>query len=336
MPAIQCPVDGCSYSTPDDLDPVVVAALLNAHTTSHSNANSGGTNQQHMDTDKSDRRKDAKCIFCNEVGHGRSSKLAQRRRQCPAFGHECKMCKRQNHFEGVCRGSSKILKSNKTVIHNFSTNDTIFTSHCMTQNKTCHDNRLSHHVYDPSSDSWLNRVSQPQPIIQLQASLHVDDYSSLGYQLPNRKQSVTVTALADTGCQSCMAGMNLLQHLNLQKDDLIPTKMVMHAANNKTINILGAVVVRLKTLSKNATETRQMIYITTDTEMFISREACVALGIIPKTFPAATQIEIRATTESSSLTQQTNPVRVTAQFDVSPHLFLPSYHVPQHPGTAKR
>ena len=78
MPAIQSPVDGCSYSAPDDLDPVVVAALLNAHTTSHSNANSGGTNQQHMDTDKSDRRKDAKCIFRNEVGHGCSSKLAQR------------------------------------------------------------------------------------------------------------------------------------------------------------------------------------------------------------------------------------------------------------------
>ena len=102
--------------------------------------------------------------------------------------------------------------------------------------------------------------------------------------------------------------MNLLQHLNLQKDDLIPTKMVMHAANNKTINILGAVVVRLKTLSKNTTETRQMIYITTDTEkMFTSKEACVALGMIPKAFPAATQTEIKATTESSSLTQQTNP-----------------------------
>ena len=133
MPAIQCSVDGCSFSTPDDLDPVVVAALLNAHTTSHINANSGGTNQQHMDSDKSDRRKDAKCIFSNEVGHGRSLKLAQRRRQCSAFGHEYKMCKRRNHFEGVCRGSSKILKSNKTVIHNFSTNGTIFTSHCMSQ-----------------------------------------------------------------------------------------------------------------------------------------------------------------------------------------------------------
>ena len=96
--------------------------------------------------------------------------------------------------------------------------------------------------------------------------------------------------------------MNLLQHLNLQKDDLTPTKMVMHAANNKTINILGAVV-RLKTLSKDATETN----IATDTEkMFISREACVALGIIPKASPAETQTEIRATTESSSLTQQTN------------------------------
>ena len=31
MPDIQCPVDGCQYST-GDVDSVVVAALLNAHT----------------------------------------------------------------------------------------------------------------------------------------------------------------------------------------------------------------------------------------------------------------------------------------------------------------
>ena len=49
MKAIQCPIDGCSYSTPDNLEPVIVAALLNAHTTSHSNANFGGASKQPME-----------------------------------------------------------------------------------------------------------------------------------------------------------------------------------------------------------------------------------------------------------------------------------------------
>ena len=169
--------------------------------------------------------------------------------------------------------------------------------------------KLSHHIYDQPSDAWLNRASQPQPTIQVQASLHPDDYSSLGYQLPSYNQSVTVTAIADTGCQCCLAGANLLQHLNMNIDDLIPTKMVMNAANNKAIKILGAVVVRLRIICKqqNTTETRQMIYITTDADkMFLSREACAALGIIQKDFPHITLRDSKSITENISLTQQAN------------------------------
>ena len=83
----------------------------------------------------------------------------------------------------------------------------------------------------------------------------------------------------------------------------------MNAANNKAINILGAIVVRLRSLSKqqDTTETRQMIYITTDTnKMFLSREACAALGIIQKYFPHITLTDSKSVTEKGSLTQQDN------------------------------
>ena len=253
----------------------------------------------------SNKRQEAKCIFCGKCGHGLSPKLEQRRKHCPAYGNECKICNKLNHFENVCRSSDKPLECNKAVTNDINANDTIFTSLCMIQSKNNY-NKLGHHVYDPSSDAWLNHAFQPQPTIQLQANLHPDDYSSLGYQLPSYNQSVTVTALADTGCQCCLAGTNLLQHLNLRNDDLIPTKMVMNAANNKSINILGAVVVRLKSLNnlQNTTETRQMIYITTDTDrMFLSREA---LGIIQKDFPHITLTDSKSITGRSSLAQQAN------------------------------
>ena len=254
----------------------------------------------------SNKRQEAKCIFCGKCGHGLSAKLEQRRKHCPAYGNECKICNKLNHCENVCRSSDTPMECNKAVTNDINANDTIFTSLCMIQSKNNH-NKLGHHVYDPSSDAWLNHAFQPQPTIQLQARLHPDDYSSLGYQLPSYNQSVTVTALADTGCQCCLAGTNLLQHLNLRNDDLIPTKMAMNAANNKAINILGAVVVRLKSLNnlQNTTETRQMIYITTDTDrMFLSREACAALGIIQKDFPHITLTDSKPITGSSSLAQQ--------------------------------
>ena len=34
MPAVSCPIEGCEYKTPD-LDPAIVAALITAHTTTH-------------------------------------------------------------------------------------------------------------------------------------------------------------------------------------------------------------------------------------------------------------------------------------------------------------
>ncbi len=34
MPVVQCPIEGCEYETPD-VDPVVAAALITAHSTSH-------------------------------------------------------------------------------------------------------------------------------------------------------------------------------------------------------------------------------------------------------------------------------------------------------------
>ena len=37
MPAVNCPIPGCTYVT-DDLDAVIVAALLTTHGASHTNA----------------------------------------------------------------------------------------------------------------------------------------------------------------------------------------------------------------------------------------------------------------------------------------------------------
>ena len=93
--------------------------------------------------------------------------------------------------------------------------------------------------------------------------------------------------MADTGCQSCLTGIKIVKRLGLHEKDLIPVKMKMHAANNKGIRILGATFLRLlgKDQHGQTIETRQMTYVTDNSKkFFLSREACVALGIIPKAF----------------------------------------------------
>jgi len=53
------------------------------------------------------------------------------------------------------------------------------------------------------------------------------------------------SALADTGCRSYLAGMNIISELGLRRSELIPATMTMHTANNSNINIIGAAILGL-------------------------------------------------------------------------------------------
>lgn len=95
--------------------------------------------------------------------------------------------------------------------------------------------------------------------------------------------------MANTGCQSCLAGMKVMRLLDLGENDLLPVMLRMHAANNDGIKILGAVVLRFSGQSHSGQilETRQIVYVTSDTDkLFLSREACTALGMITENFPS--------------------------------------------------
>jgi hypothetical protein len=53
-----------------------------------------------------------------------------------------------------------------------------------------------------------------------------------------------VQAMADTGYQSCLAGINVVQQLGFCKQDLIPVTMHMVAVNNDSMHILGTAILR--------------------------------------------------------------------------------------------
>ena len=64
--------------------------------------------------------------------------------------------------------------------------------------------------------------------------------------------------------------------------------MQMHAVNNNGIKILGAVILRFssKSPSGQTFKSRQIMYVTSDSDkLFLSRETCMALGMITKNFP---------------------------------------------------
>ena len=147
---------------------------------------------------------------------------------------------------------------------------------------------LDHHIYDNLCDCWVRQSSKPQPYITVHVSVSAEDFTDLRYQLSSTPTSATLPAMSDTGCQSCLAGIKVLTRLSISTADLIPVSMKMHAANNNAINIIGAVVLRFygESVSGDCLETRQLTYVTDSSDrLFLSREACVALGMISPKFP---------------------------------------------------
>ena len=247
-----------------------------------------------------------RCSHCGKVGHGNGRNRSVRRNQCPAFNHQCSKCSVMHHYESLCLNSQHRNPQNS---HSNTTQDAVFEQPmsdteggffqdavfdqiCSTSDTALtHNNAifLDHHIYDNLSECWQKRQSDPQPYIKLTVTAAPADTKELGFT-PTMKTPTTVShnAMADTGCQSCLAGGDLLLMLTLRQSDLIPVTMRMKAANSKGITILGALPLRFTGTSPSGRThtTRQLVYFTDSTNrLFLSKQACTSLGIISNSFP---------------------------------------------------
>ena len=89
-----------------------------------------------------------------------------------------------------------------------------------------------HHIYKALCDTWERRASDPQPSLDVSIGMLLSDYSALGLDTPKSPKTIQYRAIADTGCQSCLAGVKLLHKLGLQIHHLIPVTMKMTATND--------------------------------------------------------------------------------------------------------
>ncbi len=184
------------------------------------------------------------------MGHGKIPRWNTRQTECPAYGKKCGTCGRQNHIDKVCLGGRRPAKPPSEATNEiYSEQTAAFVEPCTvsTDNNSDepHTLPLAHHLYDNMSDRWLQRRSSPQPYVTLTLTNEREDYQALGFDLRKSTRKVTLPAMADTGCQSCLIGLEVAQQMGLTTDDLIPVSMTMRAANRTGIRILGAVVVRI-------------------------------------------------------------------------------------------
>ena len=223
------------------------------------------------------------CTYCGTRGHGKKPPTRVRRTECPAFGTKCNRCDKDHHFEMMCKSKHGVRPAKDT-----GHEDAIFDTLCeITSADSTKSTTLDHHIFDKFTKEWLRRQSKPQPYIRLQMSIRREDYDHFEFPLRIPQTRSFVSAMADTGCQSCLAGLKIVKKLGLSTRDLIPVNIKMHAADNHDIRILGATILRLSGKNDKGEEqsTRQMVYVTNNTDkLFLSREACIDLGIVPNTF----------------------------------------------------
>ena len=256
------------------------------------------------------------CTYCGKAGHGPHSPARTRKTDCPAYGHRCQLCNRDHHYESVCRSRDRPLRRRPKPVPE-DCEGAVFDELCMValtaRGRTGKPVFADHHLFDNMSETWRKGKSQPQPFVNLTIQASHRDYKALGFTLRTPSKSINVSAMADTGCQSCLAGICILYRLGLTESDLIPVAMRMHAANNKVINICGATMLQISAKGKNGGlfKTRQMVYITdSSAKFFLSRGACVDLHIIPSEFPRVgeTAGQCNATLNIGTSPTGSNPV----------------------------
>ena len=252
------------------------------------------------------------CIYCGEVGHGKTPLWHTRRTECPAYGKKCQKCGRQNHLDEACLSGRPTKPPSEETDELYDEQTAAFVELCtVTMDSTGDGLRtlpLTHHLYDDMCDKWTKRASSPQPYINLTLTNEREDYKALGFDLLKRTRAVSLPVMADTGCQSCLIGIGVTQQMGLSTKDFIPVSMTMKAANNKGIRILGAVVVRFAGNSgTRRLETRQIAYVTdTSDRIFLSRAACMDLGMISDKFPTLGEVNL-ATSELCDCPRRAEP-----------------------------
>lgn len=236
------------------------------------------------------------CDFCGTRDHplDRISRVSK----CSAYGHQCGKCGKLNHMESVCRSGKprRPVASQSAAATSEPSASAVFDTLCSVSAQ-CDGPPpvprgqlvMEHHLYDSLRDTWERGPSAPQPTVPVFVSHLPCDSRALNLDTTLRRptSSPLVYAIADTGCQSCLAGTSLLRHLGLGTQHLTPVQLKMAAVNNDPIHIIGALPLRISdTRGPGGLETRQLVYFTDATDkFFLSRGACEALGIIPPDFP---------------------------------------------------
>jgi ribosomal protein L44E len=144
---------------------------------------------------------------------------------------------------------------------------------------------LDHHIY--TSTGWSKVSSLNHPRLRVRVTTDENDYAKMGFRQPIISPKY-LDVVTDSGAQSCLWSRKEFLSSGFSMKDLIPVRHTMRAANCVSIEIDGAVLLRLSGPSSEGEhyEAAVMVYVSPDVRsFFLSKDAMVQLGVIAPTFP---------------------------------------------------
>ena len=147
-------------------------------------------------------------------------------------------------------------------------------------------------VYSKGNNKWVDRANDEganklyvliKPMLDQWAQLHEDPTCTPSKYKMKKTQAAGV---ADTGASVLCSGLNLMRHLGLEEKNLIKTSIIIMAANEEKMDVLGYIPVTVKVVGHPNKESTQALYITRQLKtLFISRTCLQELGCLPSSWP---------------------------------------------------
>ena len=229
-----------------------------------------------------------KCGWCGQAGHGGRAPMQVRKEKCKSYKHTCEVCSAVGHFGSMCRSKKKSQPELGVLSEEYSHGDGNFCNLNMSGWGSKRKKTLPHTAYDEYR-GWITSKPESHPELPISVSLCTQGYQQLDIRAPrttNRKADTI--SLPDTGAQMTVAGVKFIHSLGVKKSELIPLSHGVNAANNAGLGLLGGVLATFsgQDCFGNAKTSKQLCYIADNIDsVFLSRSACVDLGLISKDFP---------------------------------------------------
>ena len=200
---------------------------------------------------------------------------------------------------------------------------------------------VPHHNYDKMSQKWKQCHPNPSPTLTVSVQVDRKAYKELQLGLPQfvKKNSAGHArerqATADTGAQLTVINVRELLALGVKKESIFQLATTVSTVTRTSIDLLGGIFVVISSHDPHSgavRRTRQLAYVSSTVPgIYLSNDACMDLGCVPRNFPTIGHCDAMQTEETKPPKCSNSGVGIQANKCTCPKRTLPPTDMPVLP-----